>query len=71
MTGALLVAAINVGALGAARAHVGSFWKGKKKVPLPGMSENNEAIGDTLEVRLNMLYLIGSWLGVALLRLVV
>jgi len=68
--GKLVAAALNVVTLTLAREHVGKYWKRKKKIPLPGMGENNDAIGHTLEVRLNMLYLIGSWLGVAVLELV-
>jgi hypothetical protein len=43
------------------RDHVGGFWKGKAKVPLPKMGEYNEAISKTQEVRLNMAYLAASW----------
>ncbi|RDW61556.1 hypothetical protein BP5796_11448 [Coleophoma crateriformis] len=57
----LAVAAVNVAALIAARKHVGDFWAGKAKVPVPGVGSYNEAISKTQEVRLNMLYLIGSW----------
>lgn len=55
------VAGVNVVILSAAREHVGSYWKGKAKIPLPGMSEHNEAITRTQETRLNSLYLAGSW----------
>lgn len=52
------------------RDHVGAFWKGKAKVPLPKMGEYNEAISKTQEVRLNMLYLAGSWVAAGVLALI-
>jgi hypothetical protein len=68
---ALGMASANVVALELARRHVGAFWKGKAKVPLPGVGEYNEAIGKTQEVKLNMAYLIASWAAVGVLRLLV
>lgn len=70
MTGAVLVASANVAALEMARQHVGAFWKGKAKVPLPGVGEYNDAISKTQEVKLNMLYLVASWAAVGVLSLV-
>ncbi|CAG8959289.1 hypothetical protein HYFRA_00013059 [Hymenoscyphus fraxineus] len=55
------IAALNIAILVAARTHVGHFWKGKAKVPLPGVGYYNEAITITQTVRLNMLYLIAGW----------
>jgi hypothetical protein len=57
----LAVAAVNVAALLAARAHVGEFWKGKAKIPLPGVQDYNDAISITQQVRLNSAYLAASW----------
>jgi hypothetical protein len=56
-----VAAGLNVAALVAAREHVGNFWEGGLKVPGPGMGLYNEAWSKTQEVRLNMLYLGGSW----------
>jgi len=70
MIGAFLTAVANVAALEAARQHVGAFWKGKAKVPLPGVGEYNDAIGKTQEVKLNMAYLVASWVAVGVLGLV-
>jgi hypothetical protein len=50
--------------------HVGGFWRGKAKIPLPGVGSYNEAIGKTNEVRLNMQTLAASWIVVGLLGLV-
>lgn len=57
----LAVALVNVVALTAARAHVGEFWKGKAKIPLPGTGDYNDAISITQEIRLNSAYLAASW----------
>ncbi|EPE27894.1 hypothetical protein GLAREA_04685 [Glarea lozoyensis ATCC 20868] len=57
----LAIACANVGALLAARVHVGNFWNGKAKVPLPGAGEYNDAISRTQALRLNMAYLASSW----------
>ena len=65
------VALANIGVLIAAREHVGNFWRGKTKLPIPGVGDYNEAIGKTNEVRLNMLYLVASWIAVGLLGVVV
>ena len=67
---AILTAGANVAALEMARQHVGAFWKGKAKVPLPGVGEYNEAISKTQEVKLNMGYLVASWAAVGVLSLV-
>jgi len=40
---------------------MGEFWKDKKKMPVPGTGDYNDAIGLTQEVRLNMAYLGVSW----------
>ena len=68
--GAVLVAGSNVAALEMARQHVGAFWKGKAKVPLPGVGEYNDAISKMQEVKLNMAYLVASWAAVGVLSLV-
>jgi hypothetical protein len=70
ITSAVLVAGANVAALEMARQHVGAFWKGKAKMPLPGVGEYNDAITKTQEVKLNMAYLIASWAVVGVLGLV-
>jgi len=49
-------------ALIVARRHVGDFWAGRTKVPLPGVGDFNEAIIKTQVVRLNMLYLAVLWI---------
>ncbi len=64
------MAGTNVVTLEAARQHVGAFWKGKAKIPLPGVGEYNDAIGKTQEVKLNMAYLIVSWATAGVLSLV-
>lgn len=64
-----LVAGGNLIILGIAREHVGEFWKRKFKLPIPGLGKQNEATGKTQEVRLNMLFLMGSWVGVGVLGL--
>jgi hypothetical protein len=51
----------NVAALLAAREHVGTFWRRKAKVPLPGVGDYNEAISKTQEIRLSMAYMSVSW----------
>ncbi|KAE8454411.1 hypothetical protein EG329_000033 [Mollisiaceae sp. DMI_Dod_QoI] len=66
----LAIAGCNVAALVAAWQHVGSFWTGKAKIPLPKTGEYNEAIGKTQEIRLNMSYLITSWAALGFLGLV-
>jgi hypothetical protein len=66
----VVVAGANVVALEMARQHVGAFWKGKAKMPLPGVGEYNDAITKTQEVKLNMAYLIASWAAVGILGLV-
>lgn len=63
------VALVNIGALAFAIKHVGEFWKGKAKIPLPGVGDYNSAISKTQEARLNMYYLAASWSGVMLLSL--
>jgi hypothetical protein len=68
--GAVLVAGANVAALEMARQHVGAFWEGKAKVPLPGVGEYNDAISKTQEVKLNMAYLVASWVAVGIVSLV-
>jgi hypothetical protein len=57
----IIFACANVAALVAARVHVGNFWKGKAKVPLPGAGDYNEAITQTQTIRLNLAYLASSW----------
>ena len=57
----LIAAGGNIAVLLAAREHVGAFWKGKAKVPLPGVGDYNEAISKTQEARLNMLYMAAGW----------
>ncbi|KAH8599287.1 hypothetical protein B0O99DRAFT_613474 [Bisporella sp. PMI_857] len=66
----LALAALNVAALVAARWHVGDFWRGKAKIPLPGVGDYNEAISTTQETRLNMPFLMGGWGVIALLSLI-
>jgi hypothetical protein len=56
------VALVNVAALVLARKHVGAFWKGKARVPVPGVGDYNDAIKGTMELRLNILYLAMSWM---------
>ena len=70
MIGAFLTAGVNIAALELARQHVGAFWKGKAKVPLPGVGDYNDAISRTQEVKLNMAYLVASWVAVGVLGLV-
>jgi len=60
---------VNIGALGFATQHVGDHWRGKAKIPLPGVGAYNEAISKTQEARLNMHYLAASWGAVMLLSL--
>ena len=60
----------NLAALGAARKHVGDFWSGKAKMPLPGTGDYNVAITKTQEVRLNMSYLAASWVACGVLAVV-
>ncbi|KAG0646211.1 hypothetical protein D0Z07_8416 [Hyphodiscus hymeniophilus] len=57
----LVIAVGNIAALLAAREHVGAFWKGKAKVPLPGVGDYNDAISITQETRLNMAYMAAGW----------
>ncbi len=57
-------------ALGAAWQHVGEFWSGKARIPVPGVGDYNEATKNTQEVRLNLVYLIASWVGVGVLSLI-
>jgi hypothetical protein len=57
----LAITAVNIGVLLAARAHVGDYWKGKAKIPLPGIGDYNDAISKTQEIRLNSAYLAVSW----------
>jgi hypothetical protein len=64
------IAGLNTAVLFAAREHVDDFWTGKTKIPLPKVGDYNDAITVTQEVRLNMVYLVGSWVGVGLLGLV-
>ncbi|KAH7390188.1 hypothetical protein BKA64DRAFT_710743 [Cadophora sp. MPI-SDFR-AT-0126] len=59
---------LNLVVLVAARNHVGQFWKQKARVPLPGVGDYNEATKNTQEVRLNMAYLLGSWVVVGALN---
>lgn len=66
----LAVAAVNVAVLLLAREHVGAFWKGKAKVPVPGVGDYNEAITKTQEARLNMAYLAASWVACGLVALI-
>lgn len=61
---------LNVLALGAAWQHVGEFWRGKARIPIPGVGDYNEATKRTQEVRLNLAYLLTSWIGVGMLSLV-
>jgi hypothetical protein len=56
-----VIAVANVVVLVVVWDHVGGFWKGKAMVPLPKISEYNEAISKTQEARLNMAYLAASW----------
>lgn len=70
MIKALLVAGTNVAVLEMARQHVSAFWKGKAKMPLPGVGEYNDAITKTQGVKLNMAYLIASWAAVGVLSLI-
>jgi hypothetical protein len=70
MIAAIGVASANAVVLELARRRVGEFWKGKAKLPLPGVGEYNEAIGKTQELKLNMAYLIASWAAVGVLSLV-
>ncbi|KAH6684777.1 hypothetical protein B0J14DRAFT_466283 [Halenospora varia] len=56
-----LLALINIGALLAAREHVGDFWRRKKKMPLPGTGDYNEAVGKTQEAKMGMIVLAVSW----------
>jgi len=58
---------VNIGVLAFAIQHVGNYWKGKAKIPLPGVGEYNEAISKTQEARLNMYYLAASWGALVLL----
>ena len=67
----LVVTGANLAALVFARQHVGQFWEGKMKVPVPGTGDYNAAITKTQEVRLNMMYLAVSWGVCGLLALVV
>lgn len=64
------VAVVNIGVLVAARAHVGNFWKGKAKIPLPGVGDYNDAISKTQEIRFNSAYLAASWGVTGLLTLI-
>ena len=64
-----LIAGGNLIILELTRRYVGEFWKGKAKLPVPGLGEHNRAIGKTTEVRLNMAYLMASWVGVGVLGL--
>ena len=70
MVKGLLVEGTNVAVLEMARRHVGAFWKGKAKMPLPGVGEYNDAITKTQEVKLNMAYLGVSWAAVGVLGLI-
>jgi len=66
----LIITVVNVGALIVARQHVGDFWKGKAKVPLPGAGDYNDAITNTQETRLSMAYLAVSWVATGGLSLI-
>ncbi len=66
----LLVVGTNAAVLEMARQHVSAFWKGKAKMPLPGVGEYNDAITKTQEVNLNMAYLVASWAAVGVLSLI-
>jgi len=57
----LLLAFTNIALLIWVRDYMGEFWKDKKKMPVPGTGDYNDAIGLTQEVRLNMAYLGVSW----------
>lgn len=65
----IAAAVINIGALVAARSHVGDFWKGKTKIPLPGVGDYNDAISITQEIRMNSAYLATSWVATGILAL--
>jgi hypothetical protein len=64
------LAGANVLALESARRYVGSQWKGRAKMPLPGMADFNEATTKTQEVRMNMAALALSWIGIGAVSLV-
>jgi hypothetical protein len=57
--GKVVLRGVNMAAL---EGHIGEFWKGKKKVPLPDVGDYNETTMKTQDVRLNMAYLIFSWI---------
>lgn len=61
---------LNIAVLSAARAHVGEFWAGKAKIPMPGVGDYNDAITITQITRLNALYLIFSWVAVGMLEFI-
>lgn len=61
----------NIAVLEMARRHVGAFWKGKAKIPLPGVGDYNEAIGKTQEVKLNMAYMVVGWGVIGVLGLII
>lgn len=48
------VAAVNILILDTASQYVGAFWTNKKRVPLPGTSDYNDAMRITQRVRKNM-----------------
>jgi hypothetical protein len=66
----IALAGANVLALESARRYVGSQWKGRAKMPLPGMADFNEATTKTQEVRMNMAALALSWIGIGAVSLV-
>jgi hypothetical protein len=66
----IALAGTNVLALESARRYVGSQWKGRAKMPLPGMADFNEATTKTQEVRMNMAALALSWIGIGAVSLV-
>jgi hypothetical protein len=62
--GVVRICIINTILLGAARRRVSDFWSRKAKIPLPGVRDYNEAIGETQEVKFNMAFLVASWVAV-------
>lgn len=70
ITTKLAIAGANGLVLMAAREHVGSYWKSKVRMPLPGTGDYNEAISKTQEARLNMAYLAAGWVASGVLSLV-
>jgi hypothetical protein len=57
----LVVSSLNAALLMGAVKHIGGFWGGKAKIPLPTVGDYNDAVGITQDVKLNMTYLVGSW----------